>query len=187
MEPIINLSMNDLPDDLLTLIIANFCTDLSKFVLHFVSKKFRILTIDNKKNRDLGTSFVMCFVRENSYYKKRLCTLAASEGSLNILKWFRFNDYTWDSDVCSSAALKGNFEILKYAHDNGCPKDKYTCEYAATSNYLDILKWALLFLFASKKKSRENGFPWDSKVCESAASKGNLQVEKKYKLCLYFF
>jgi hypothetical protein len=103
-----NHSMNDLPTDLLLLVISK-CSDLSKFVLHFVSKKFRLLTLDNKINRDLGTSFIMCFVHEckSNDIKKKLCELAARGGSLSILKWFRFNEYDWNANVCGGAAYNG--------------------------------------------------------------------------------
>jgi hypothetical protein len=116
MEPIKPSLLNNLPNELQLLIITN-CNDLSKFILHFVSKKFRALTLDNNKNRDLGVSFVMYFIREYEYKsnidqfnklnKIRLCELAAKKGSLNILKWFRDNNYEWNKDICSGAAFNG--------------------------------------------------------------------------------
>jgi hypothetical protein len=156
MDSIINI----LPDDLLILIIAIYCTDLSKFVLHFVSKKFQMLTMDNKKNRDLGASFVMCFVRENGYYKERLCTLAANEGSLNILKWFRFNDYTWENGyykkrLCTLAASEGSLNILKWFRFNDYTWDDDVWISAAEKGHLNILIYA-----------NDNGCPKYKYICE---------------------
>jgi hypothetical protein len=106
---------NILPDELLILTII-FCSDLSKFVLHFVSKKFQMLTMDNKKNRDLEISFVMYFIRNEMYgnLKAYLCEFAASEGSLNILKWFRFNYSMIKNECIYWAKIDGHTKIIEW-------------------------------------------------------------------------
>ena len=83
---------------------------------------------------------------------KILAIFACQEGSLERLKWARFNGCPWDSKTCSNAALGGHLEILKWARENGCPWDSETCSNAALCGHLEILKWA-----------RENGCPYDSK------------------------
>jgi len=171
------ISLTDLHNDLLLLIIIN-CNDLSKFVLHFVSKKFRMLTLDNKNNRDLGTgvgtSFVMYFIREcKSNYplwgntKNKLCDLAATEGELSILKWFRFNKYEWNADTCANAALNGHLKVLKWVHQNGCPWDEDTCANAALNGHLKVLKWV-----------HQNGCPWNKDTCANAALNNHLRLLK---------
>jgi len=49
------------------------------------------------------------------------CTNAAGNGHINVLKWLRQNDYSWDEQTCTKAAVNGQIEILKYLHENWCP------------------------------------------------------------------
>jgi hypothetical protein len=77
-----------------------------------------------------------------------LCTNAAFEGHLDILKWLRLDGnkwyswkymsqwkkpkiFDWNWITCVNAALNGHLELLKWARRNGCPWDSETCAYAA--------------------------------------------------------
>jgi hypothetical protein len=129
MELTTHFSLNDLHIDLLLLIIIK-CSDLSKFILHFVSKKLQNLTMSNKKNYDAGISFVPFYKKRNvslCIYKKKLCVLAASAGSLSILKWLYVNNYECNEFICSAAAKKiinfflAHLEVIKWARENNCP------------------------------------------------------------------
>ena len=158
------IQLPDLPDELLLLIIMN-CSDLTKFVVHYVSKKFWQITQNNDKNCELGISFDAYFVQNGFTINDKICDLAASEGSLSILKWIRENGFSWDKYTCANAALNGHLDILKWAHNNGCDWDWRTCQNAALNNYLDVLKWA-----------RKNGCDLCIFTINSAADKGHFEI-----------
>ena len=88
------------------------------------------------------------------------CSWAARNGHLEILKWAREHDCPWDWDTCSGAALNGHLEVLKWAREHGCPWDEDTCSGAAQNGHFEILKWA-----------RENDCPWDADECAIEARK----------------
>src|SRR5580698_613784 len=51
------------------------------------------------------------------------CYEIAEEGSLEILKWARYNGCEWDWKTCAHAALNGHLHILEWARSKGCPWD----------------------------------------------------------------
>jgi hypothetical protein len=53
----------------------------------------------------------------------------------------RKNGAPWSAYVCSSAALNGQLEVLKWARANGAPWNEWTCAYAAGGGHLEVLKW----------------------------------------------
>jgi len=103
------------------------------------------------------------------YYitKNNICTLAAGNGQLEVLKWARANNYPWDANTCTELAKNGHLEMLKWARANGCPWDAKTCSEAAQNGHLEVLKWA-----------RANGCPWDINTCYNSARQGHLEVLK---------
>ena len=94
-----------------------------------------------------------------------LCTLAAGEGQLEILKWLREYDFPWDAGTCTNAALRGHLEVLQWARANGCPWDEMTVAWAAGRGHLEVLQWA-----------RADGCPWNTYTCMFAAEGGHLEV-----------
>ena len=63
-------------------------------------------------------------------------------GNLDVVKYLKDQDlYDWNSEVCSIAASYGCFEILKWAYENGTPLDETAASDAARSGNLNILKW----------------------------------------------
>jgi hypothetical protein len=96
-----------------------------------------------------------------------MCSLAASEGHLEMLKWAKKNGYNWDEITCSLASKGGHLEILKWARENNCPWDEVVCVEAANGGHFSILKWA-----------RENGCPWNEDVCSEAACNGHIEILK---------
>ena len=96
-----------------------------------------------------------------------LCTLAAKEEQLEILRWLRENDFPWDENTCEEAAGRGNLEVLQWLRANGCPWKGGTCWKAALGWHLEVLQWA-----------RANGCPWCPQTCELAAEKGHLNILK---------
>lgn len=115
----------------------------------------------------------LCLQNVNLYSElgfpaNRICSQAARNGDLNLLKWARQSDNRWylrylqkdwDETVCEYAAANGHLEVLKWARGNGCPWDEWTCVFAAGKGHLECLKWA-----------RENGCPWDLDSCKFFAA-----------------
>ena len=77
---------------------------------------------------------------------KNVCNVAASRGSVRLLKWARENNRAWSTYACGYAADNGHLHVLKYLHENGCPwNDKYdnTCLNAAYYKHWDCLQYAV--------------------------------------------
>ena len=134
-------NLNNLCLDLWKLIIPKL-NNLSKFVLHFVSKILCKITKDKNENRELGISYLMCFVQcANIPKTKIICHLAVNEASINILTWARKIGCGWDELTCTLAAKNGNLEVLKWLNNNGCCWNKKTFEFAVMRGHIDVLKW----------------------------------------------
>ena len=80
---------------------------------------------------------------EGCPWNQRACYYPARGGHLEVLKWLRTLDppCPWDG-VCSSAAGEGQLHVLKYLFENGCPWDDEICSSAAETGHLDVLKYA---------------------------------------------
>jgi hypothetical protein len=100
-------------------------------------------------------------------WKNWMCTIAASRGQLEILKWGRLNGCSWNAETCSAAALSGSLEVLKWLHESGCEWDSETMENAAMSNDLEIVKYAYY-----------NGCDWHPWTSGRIARNGNLEMLK---------
>jgi hypothetical protein len=72
-----------------------------------------------------------------------ICAFATESGHLEVLKWARKNNCSWDEETCSLAAAGGYFDILKWARSNGCPWNAHTCSSAASRGYFEALRAAL--------------------------------------------
>ncbi len=112
---------------------------------------------------------ILKWATKNSKFSRNqfTCANAALNGHLDCLKWARENGYPWDKWTCYNAIFNGHLDCLKWARGNGCPWDEDTCCGAALNGHLDCLKWA-----------RGNGCPWDEDTCSSAAYNGHLDCLK---------
>ena len=54
-----------------------------------------------------------------------ICTEAAREGHLDVLKYARENGCPWDEGACSWAAHNGHHQVLQWLIENGCPFAPY--------------------------------------------------------------
>ena len=99
---------------------------------------------------------------------ERVCNVAASRGSVRLLKWARENNRAWSTYACCHAATNGHLPALQYLHENGCPWNSYTCTSAAEKGHLPALKYL-----------HENGCPWYGNTCQYAA-------ENKHWECLKY-
>ena len=66
----------------------------------------------------------------------KFCTVSASVGALDVLKWLLKHSFEIDSDTCRAAIKAGELELLEFAMDTGgCKMDEevteYACEWAA--------------------------------------------------------
>ena len=104
-------------------------------------KKYRIIicnNLQNHKKSNINTENFDLFIFECT---KEICSLASFNGSLNILKWARENNCTWDEKTCNNAALNGHIEVLEWACQNGCTLGINVCKDAFQNNNLEVLKW----------------------------------------------
>lgn len=111
---VINNDFNYLFDDLWIAIIM-FCCDLGKFIMHFVSKRFQKITMDNNQK---DKSFVKYFTK-TGIIKNSISNFAA-QGSfyLNILKWAHEYGIPWNESICSNVVKNGHIDVLKYLVEN---------------------------------------------------------------------
>ena len=105
------------------------------------------------------------FLKSKNMWNESICSKAASNGHLNLLKWARENECLWDHYTCRNAAMYGHLDLLKWAHENGCPWEDDTVTFAAWNGHIHILQWLA-----------ENGCPWDDYAYMAAATNGQTDV-----------
>lgn len=160
--------MDTIPEEIIKEIIK-YLNSADKYALLFVSKKYALLV--GKQENVLKSIIKYGSVKqllwsELEYDKKKICSLAALGGNLEILKYAIKNGCRWDRYTCRNAAAGGHLQCLKYVVGNGCPtNDTYNC--AAYHGNLEIMKYA-----------HENRFIWDEDTCIYAAKKGHLECLK---------
>ena len=49
-----------------------------------------------------------------------MCSSATENGHLEVLKWARARQCSWDEETCSATARNGHLEVLKWARENAC-------------------------------------------------------------------
>ena len=74
---------------------------------------------------------------------ERVCNVAASRGSVRLLKWARVNNRAWRRRTCYYAVIGGQLPALQYLHENGCPWYSGTCRSAAYYKHWDCLQYAV--------------------------------------------
>ncbi len=90
--------------------------------------------------------------------KAQVCSIAARNGHLEILKWARSQGCHWSVHTCYWAAGNGHLEVLKWLKSQECPWDAGVCSWAASNGHLEVLKWL-----------KSQGCPWDKDTCSHAA------------------
>lgn len=125
------LLLLELPTDLLRLILSSYVarSPLSLITARFVCRRFRGL-------------LPILLPREPGNISPGFCTLAAADGSLELIKWSRANGCSWDILTCAAAAEGGYLEVLKWARANGCPWSGFTIIYATLGGQLEVVQWA---------------------------------------------
>ena len=71
-----------------------------------------------------------------------VCTEAARDGHLEVLRWARARGCGWDEETCAAAAKGGHLEVLKWLREHGCPWNASTCARAAEGGHMEVLRWA---------------------------------------------
>jgi hypothetical protein len=144
--------LTDLCDDIQGVLLTKL-NNISLVILCHVNKSYHRL--------------VSLYGKNNTINRTLKCHKIASHGYLEVLKWARENECSWNSKTCSCAAKNGHLEVLKWARENKCPWNSNTCSCAAKNGHIEVLKWA-----------RENECNWNSYTCYTAAVKGQLEVLK---------
>ena len=67
------------------------------------------------------------------------CRIVASEGQLQILKFFHENGYPWNESVVTVAARAGHLDCVRYACAMGCPLSSIAMESAVAEGHCDIV------------------------------------------------
>jgi hypothetical protein len=102
-----------------------------------------------------------------------VCTAAARNGQLEILKWLRAQvpPCPWNEWACLYAAKNGHLGVLKWlrAQDPPCPWDEWVCSCAAENGHLDVLRWM---------RAQNPPCPWDEWACIYAVGNGQLDILK---------
>jgi len=96
-----------------------------------------------------------------------VCSYAALNGHLEIIKWAYERKCRLNKYVCLNAAKNGHIEVLKWACEKGCKIDNEVCINAAKNGHLEILKWAY-----------EKGCKIDIGVYNYAKINGHLKILK---------
>eukprot|EP01117_Protostelium_nocturnum_P013338 TRINITY_DN4968_c0_g1_i1.p1 TRINITY_DN4968_c0_g1~~TRINITY_DN4968_c0_g1_i1.p1 ORF type:complete len:392 (+),score=128.58 TRINITY_DN4968_c0_g1_i1:147-1322(+) len=99
--------------------------------------------------------------------EESICSLAALNGHLDVIKYARSIGLSWNAQTCSCAAERGHRNVIEWARQNNCKWDAQVCESAAQGGQWEMLKWL-----------REEGAPWDERVCSAIGIKGNLEMLK---------
>ncbi len=140
-------------------------------------------SVPNKTNKIIVKAAVVfnCLpllikVRNQCYLITDICTHAARNGNLDMLKWAKNIGEEWITSTYIEAAENGNLDIFKWGFLNnslhhrlqkGSMGHSWICSAAARGGSLDILKFLL-----------EHQFRLGSNVCASAALNGHLNVLK---------
>lgn len=90
---------------------------------------------------------------------------AASSGNLEMCKWLKERNIPWNEQVCAQAALEGHLELLQWLRREGCPWNEITPAFAARGGHLELLRWVM-----------SNGCLWSARVYYEAASADNLHI-----------
>jgi hypothetical protein len=94
-----------------------------------------------------------------------LCSIAASHGHLEALKWAHNNKLTLRGTGVIAAA-RGHLKILQWVVDQGEKIDEDICHAAAENGKLSVLQWA-----------RANGASWDNRrICNAAVGSNNTEL-----------
>jgi len=114
----------------------------------------------------------MDYDREYETYKEmgvEICSIAAANGHLEVLRFLHEHKYPWDATVCAKAAAGGHLDILKYLHENKCPSqlhgDEEACIYAARNGHLEVLKYL-----------RDTGCPCGKRTHEAAVEEDQIEI-----------
>jgi|SRR5579872_1621463 len=142
-----------IPTDTWSVIATHFThSELTLMVLMYVSKYFKVISVNLLRN---------C----KSLQYKRMCTEAASAGSLTVLQWFRELGYKCNSRTCIAAARNGHLEVWQWLRVNGCESNLDSCIEAANYGHFEIVKQIV--------QMNRHG---DTRILIGAAKSGNLEI-----------
>ena len=95
----------------------------------------------------------------------RVCTAAATEGKLAVLKFAISQGLAIDTNAIKAAAQHRHLHVLKELRSIGCPWHPDTTASAASTGDLELIKWIVA-----------DDAPWASATCFAAAGSGCVEV-----------
>lgn len=73
-----------------------------------------------------------------------VCSCAARDGRLDVLKWARYGGCAWDAATSHLAASRGHLFLLQWARAHGCRWDTETVLVALVAGHIHVLRWMIL-------------------------------------------
>jgi len=171
-----------IPHELLSLILdlltispifslSHVCRTLRNICKNNIKQNKRTIIIDTITN---GYTNLFIWLNPNTDIPSKFdyCKIAASCGSLDILKHIWNISISWQTninsgDIMGDAAGYGHLEIVKWLYKNGCYWNTLVCYRAAYGGHLEVLKYL-----------HDNGCPWNEYACAHAAESGQLEILK---------
>ncbi len=95
-----------------------------------------------------------------------ICEYAALNGHLNVLKWAAYENCYWGNQVFTNAAHNGHLDCIMFACNYVKPRNKQLIgAIAARNGHLNIVKWAY-----------NNGCIWDKNISDNAKQNGHNDI-----------
>jgi len=121
----------------------------------------------------------------------KLCSIAAMNGHLTLLKWLKQEHCPWSENMFSAAARKGHVQVLDWLQQEALDIDDELCSTAAEHDQIHVLQWMsdrgipmeYVFKYAVRAGCTQTilwllnrGYSWDPDSFVVAIEKGNLEL-----------
>ena len=103
-------------------------------------------------------------------YDTNAFSMAATFGSLTIMRWLKDNGYCWDQYTFAHASSEGSLENLKWLKEDGCSWNEKAGYNMVVHGDFDNIVWA-----------KANGITFDADSYIAAAKTGNMKIMKWLK------
>ena len=165
------------PNELRAVMLSDkyFCETVKKIY----GGKLSNVPLPDIKHLVQSLSMIMWSVKDGYVLTFKTFMTAAAFGKMDVLYFLRDSNCSWNSMVCTEAAKNGHLNVIKWLRDREvhgeevCPWNYVTCSYAAKNGHLNVLKW-----LRDREVHGDQVCPWNEDACAAAASKGRLNLLK---------